>query len=145
MRVGALASFRTVPWNYGFVGQNYGRALHPWPGHFLSVASTCSSVSLSVSIARFVSYFLFHVPFFLDSQQSLICPTLIPSFILSDERASESASPTKGITVEKKHGKKCGPLPQEKLLSLGSRWYTRSRLKWLGVATPRMFLSASMI
>lgn len=70
------------------------------------------------------------------------------SSILSDERASEweCLSNEGNYSWKKKHGKKCSPPPQEKLLPLGSRWYTRSRPEWLGVATPRStFLFASMI
>lgn len=63
------------------------------------------SRSLALSIALSVSYFLFHVPF-LDSQQPLICPTLTRSFPRTRGRLSESASPTEGITVEKKAWKK---------------------------------------
>ena len=101
--------------------------------------------SLSLSLSVYRSLFFFHVPF-LNSQQSLICPTLTRSFPWTRGRLSESASPTEGITVEKRAWKKkCGPPPQEKLLPLGSRWYTRSRPEWLGVATPRTFLFASMI
>lgn len=94
--------------------------------------------SLSFSITRSVFYFLFHVPF-LDSQQSLIY------LIRTRGRSSESASPRRELQLKKKSKKKCGPPSQEKLLPLGSRWYTRSRPEWLGVGRPRMFLFASMI